>query len=266
MKRSSINLFVVFLCIALIQCACGLSLGGGTGGGSGTTQPVATLKSAEVLQPTPTISVVKDKYFQEDFNGDLSNWSQFLVNGNKTAKGGNPELSDAPFGKMSIVVTGGYLVFDLESPGQWAYTIYDPQTYDDVRVEASAENRGSNDNNISLICRYDPVEGWYEFNVANSGLYNILYAKVKSDKTVVYSRLANGGYTKIKSGKEINQYGITCQGKTLTLTINGFDVKTYDDNQYALKEGKIGVSVSSSLSAASLPAKVNFDWVKISQP
>jgi len=263
MKHKSVKLFVIFLCIAVVQGACGFSLGGGTGGGSGTTQPVATIKPAEVLQPTPTIVAVKDKYFQEDFNGDLSSWSQFLVNGSKVAKGGNPSLADANFGKMTVGVTDGYLLFDLESAGQWAYTVYDPETYDDVRVEVSAENRGTNENNVSLICRYDPTEGWYEFNIANSGLYDIYYAKVKPDKTVVYSRLANGGYTKIKTGKDTNQYGITCQGKTLTLTINSFDVKTYDENQYVLKKGKIGLSVSSF---GSLPVKVGFDWVKVSQP
>ena len=71
---------------------------------------------------------------------------------------------------MTVGVTDGFLLFDLESPGQWVYTIYDPETYDDVKVEVSAENRGTNDNNVSLICRYDPTEGWYEFNIANSGL------------------------------------------------------------------------------------------------
>jgi hypothetical protein len=267
MKHNSINAFVLSLSIAALVIACGISL---PGSGGGQTQPPATSNSTQpqdtqAVQPTPVAEPTSEKYFQEDFNGDLSSWSQFVVNGSKTAKGGNPVLADANFGQMSIGVTDGFLVFDLESAGQWAYITYDPQTYDDVRVDVSAENRGTNENNVSLICRYDPVEGWYEFNIANSGLYDIYYATIKpdADKTVVYTRLADGGFNKIKSGKETNQYGIVCKGKSLTLSINGVQVKTLDDNQYALKKGKIGLSVSSF---ASLPAKVNFDWVKISQP
>jgi Domain of Unknown Function (DUF1080) len=259
MIYKSIKVFVFLICISALLSACSL------GGGGGAGQPVATIKPAEVLQDTPTPSSVGE-YFQEDFNGDLSSWSQFVVNTSKIAKGGNAVLADGPFGKMTVGVSDGFLTFDLESIGQRAYTIYDPQTYDDIHMDVIAENRGTNDNSVGLICRYDPAEGWYEFNVSNSGLYNILYATVKPDKTVVYTRLANGGYNKIKTGKDTNQYGITCQGKTLTLTINSYDVKTYDDNQYVLKKGKIGLSVSSSLSAVNLPAKVGFDSVKLSKP
>jgi hypothetical protein len=260
MKHNSIKAFILLLSIAALLSACGLS----APSGGGQVQPVATIKQAEVLQDTPTAAPAGGKYFQEDFNGDLSNWSQFLVNGANTLKsGGNPMLASTNFGKMSIGVADGYLTFDLESAGQWAYTIYDPETYDDVRVDVTADNRGTNDNNVSLICRYDPAEGWYEFNIANSGLYNIYYAIVRADKTVIYSRLANGGFNKIKTGKDVNQYQVTCQGRTLTLSINGYDVKTYDDNQYVLRKGKIGLSVSSF---KLLPVKVEFDMMKVSQP
>ena len=259
MKHNSIKLFVFILCIAAFLSACGLP----SSGGDNQAAPVATIKPAEALVTPTATSVGGGKYFQEDFNGDLADWSEFVVNGSKVAKGGNPVLVDKNFGKMTVGVTDGFLLFDLESAYQWVYTTFDPETYDDVRVEVSAENRGTNVNNVSLICRYDPAEGWYEFNVANSGLYNIYYAMVKPDKTVVYTRLANGGYNKIKTGKDTNDYQITCQAKTLTLTINGYDVKTYDDNQYALRKGKIGLSVASF---NLLPAKVGFDWVKVSQP
>lgn len=258
MKYSSIKTFVFLLSIAAFLSACSL------GGGGGGAQPAATLKPAEVATVAPTAeSANTDQYFQEDFNGDMSNWSQYVVNGSKVAKGGNATLAPGPFGQMTVNVSDGFLLFDLESAGQWVYTTYDPQTYTDVKLEVSAENRGVNNNNVSLICRYDLNEGWYEFNVANSGLYDIYYATIKADKTVVYTRLANGGYNKIKSGKDTNVYGLTCQGKTLTATINGHDVNTYDDNAYGLKKGKIGVSVSSF---DLLPAKVGFDYIKVSQP
>ena len=48
--------------------------------------------------------------------------------------------------------------------------------------------------------------------------YNIYYAMVRPDKTVIYTKLADGGFNKIKSGKDTNDYAITCQGKTLSLS------------------------------------------------
>jgi len=259
MKGNSFKLFLSLILVFMTTIAC-VALSGGGGQSSGTL-PTAQLPS---LQTTATpVPSSGGKYFQEDFTSSLTNWSQFVVNGSKVPKGGNSVLVQSAFGNMSVGVKDGYLVFDLESPGQWIYAIYDAQQYDDVRLDVSAENRGNNDNNVSLICRYSPDQGWYEFNIANDGLYNIYYAQIQSDNTVIYSKIADGGYNKIKQGKQTNQLGISCVGRTLTLFINGHQVRQLDDNQYVLKSGKIGISVSSFTDP---PAIVGFDWVKISQP
>ena len=262
MKGNSLKIVLSIIVLLAAMIACDSPLGGG--GSSAATLPPAQLPSTQATQTPAPASSSGGKYFQEDFNGNLSNWSQFVVNGSKVPKGGNSELSKGNFGTMSVGVKDGYLVFDLESQGQWAYAMYDPQEYDDVRMDVSAENRGNNDNNISLICRYSTDQGWYEFNIANDGLYNIYYAQIQSDGiTVIYSKIADGGYNKIKQGKDTNQIGISCVGRTLTLFINGYQVRQLDDNQYVLKSGKIGVSVSSFTDP---PANVGFDWVKVSQP
>ena len=259
MKDNSFKLFLAMVVLFMTMIACISSFGGG-GQSAGTSAPASQTTTAAQVTAQPTAS----KYFQEDFNGSLSSdWSQFVVNGSKVPKGGNSMLVKSNFGNMTVGVKDGYLVFDLESQGQWVYAIYNAQEYDDVRLDVSAENRGNNDNNISLICRYSPDQGWYEFNIANSGLYDIYYAQVEPDNTVIYSKIADGGYNKIKQGKDTNQIGISCAGRTLTLFINGFQVKQLDDNQYVLKSGKIGVSVSSFTDP---PANVGFDWVKVSQP
>src|SRR5215211_7404283 len=93
------------------------------------------------------------------------------------------------------------------------------RSYEDVQVEARADNRGKNNNNISLICRYDEEVGWYEFNIANNGLYDILYAEVLDSGKIRWNRIANGGSNAINQGKEVNEYSITCQGDELTLNI-----------------------------------------------
>ncbi len=260
MKGNSFKLFLGLVVVFMTMIACA-SLSGSASPSAATSAPAPQTTTAT---PQPTAQPTASKYFQEDFNSSLSSdWSQFVVNGAKVPKGGNSTLVKSNFGNMTVGVKDGFLVFDLESQGQWIYAIYDAQEYDDVRLDVSAENRGNNDNNISLICRYSPDQGWYEFNIANNGLYNIYYAQVQPDNTVIYSKIADGGYNKIKQGKDTNQIGISCAGRTLTLFINDHQVKQIDDNQYVLKSGKVGVSVSSFTDP---PAIVGFDWVKVSQP
>ncbi len=256
MQNKKIISFVlaIFLFVSL---ACGLS--GGTQQPS--SQPPAQPTQASVgatSQPVPTATTqAPSKYFQEDFNGNLDGWSHYVVDGKTYAV-----LTKDP-GDMTLGIKDGFLVFDLQGQGEWVYAIYNTQTYDDVRVDVSAENRGANNNNVSLICRHTSDGQWYEFNIANNGLYNIYYAHTNQENKIVYSPIADGGSNKIKQGKDTNQYAITCQGRTLTLYINNIKTRQIDDNQYVLKSGNVGVSVSSF---NVLPVTVGFDWIKISQP
>jgi hypothetical protein len=152
----------------------------------------------------------------------------------------------------------------LEGTNIYVYTYYSPKTYSDVRIDMTAENRGDNSNNVSMICRYDENEGWYEFNVANSGLYQILYGSWDADKRhASYSKIADGGSNKIHTGKDVNTYTAICQGRTLTLMINGSQVRTLDDNQNALRSGYVGLGVSSF---QRFPVIVEVATFKASQP
>jgi hypothetical protein len=145
----------------------------------------------------------------------------------------------------------------------WSYLTYDAQTYDNVRVDVRVENRGVNDNNISLLCRYDKKGGWYEFNVANSGIYDILYGKSTAAKKESYTLLYEGGSNGIRQGAEVNDYAVVCNGTTLSLYINGDLTRTIQETKFRLGEGKIGISVSSF---RHVPVTIAFDWVKISEP
>ncbi len=104
---------------------------------------------------------------------------------------------------------------------------------------------------------------WYEFNIANNGLYWLYHGIIRSDGAVIYTELADGGSNKIKAGKEVNTYEMICKDRTLSLIINGYETREYDENNYALRDGKIGVSVSSF---NILPVKVEINEVTISQP
>ncbi len=216
--------------------------------------PTATVPpTATPIPPTPTPEF--QQYYTEEFDKDLKYWPLYIVDGN------NGVIAENGIPSAVVTADAGWLNFDLQRTWLWAYSTYDPFDYQDVRIDARVENQGTNNNNISLICRYKKGVGWYEFNIANNGLYWIYNAMPREDGYVRYKQLTEGGSNVIKQGQAVNEYAIICQGSTLTLFINGKSTKQISDN--ALSSGKVGVSVSSF---DQLPVKVNFDWVKISQP
>jgi hypothetical protein len=218
-----------------------------------TQAPVNVVPSPVIEQPTeaateaPTEAPAQD-YFTEEFDGDISNWSYFISkNDSKADDSGSQPITD-----------NGYLVFDL-AKNLNVYTVYDPMNYEDVRVDVRVDNRGTNNNNINLVCRLSD-EGWYEVSVANNGLF---WFWAFDGKKQAYVKLADGGSNKIRSGKETNEYTLVCSGRIIKLAINGVDTKAFTDNQFVFRSGQIGVGLSSFNDA---PTKVEFDWVKISQP
>jgi hypothetical protein len=270
--------FFVAMLVLTVSLACGIDFG------TQTAEPVPTpiiqpssqvVPSPAEVQPSPVPPTSQaEQFFTEEFNGAsgspltgssscapqatcpssvMQNWNYFIVKGADEAKESG----------LSLKVASGFLTLDINSRFLYTYLVYTAQTYQNVTVEVRAENRGVNNNNVSLICRYSPTEGWYEFNIANNGLYNIYAVTFTSKGKVVYNYLTNGGSNNIKQGKDVNEYKITCQDRTLSLYINGDETNTFTDNKYVLREGQIGFSVSSF---NVLPAKVDVDWIKVSQP
>jgi hypothetical protein len=136
--------------------------------------------------------------------------------------------------------------------------MYTPYEYDDVSIKLNAENRGRNNNNVSLVCRMSSDGNqWYEFSVESGGLW-YLYAVDEK-----YNIVANGGTNALKQGREINEYGMTCEGDEITLTINGEEVRKVTDNTYGFNDGLVGFNIS-SLNV--LPITVAVNWFEISQP
>src|SRR5215213_7977958 len=212
--------------------------------------PTAVPPATEPAPPVPQAQ----QFFTEEFDEPLSSdWDVLTVT----------DSADADPDKVTVQSDGGRLVWDFDSEWVYYYLFYNAFEYEDVRVDVRADNRGRNNNNISLICRYDEEIGWYEFNIANNGLYNILYAEVLDNGKIRYNRIANGGSNAINQGKEVNEYSATCQGDELTLNINGDEVISIKDKQYGLRSGQVGVSVSSF---NVLPILIEMDWIRISEP
>jgi len=227
------------------------------------TQPPAPVVTeappteAPVTEAPPTEAPVvsqTQQFFTEEFDSPLSgDWDILTVTGDS---GADPD-------KVTVDSSDGKLVWDFESKYVYYYLFYNAFTYEDVKVDVRADNRGKNNNSVSLICRYDAEIGWYEFNIANSGLYQILYAEVTSDGSISYNIVADGGSTSIHLGKDINEYSITCKGQQLTLFINGKETRSVAEKKFNLREGQIGMSVSSF---DVLPILIEMDYFKISEP
>ena len=250
-------LFVALLVLA-VGLACGIDFGNETQ--APAPQPIIPVTEPPVqpqpivpAEPTavpPTVAPEVSRFFKENFDTNVDNWSPFVTNG--------------LLGQANLSVDGGYYVFDLPEMQVWAYSIYTPEIYSDVRIDLVAENRGFNNNNVTLVCRYDKEDGWYEASIANNGLYWIYYGKWDNNGTTAsYKLIYSGGSNDIRQGKQVNTYSFICKGHTLILGINGIEAEEVLDNVHNLREGNIGVGVSSF---DTIPIRVDFDSVEISEP
>jgi hypothetical protein len=193
-------------------------------------------------------------FFTEEFDNPLScDWYVYTVTDSDQA---DPD-------KVTVEARDGRLVWDFGSEYVYYYLFYEAFQYEDVRLEVRTENLGRNNNSVSLVCRYDPEAGWYEFNIGNDGLYSIMYVEVTSDDRLDYFTIAEGGSGAINVGTAVNEYSISCIGRELTLVINGEEVNSIIEDKYGLLEGQIGISVSSY---DVLPILVEMDRVTISKP
>ncbi len=196
------------------------------------------------LDATPSA----DGSFVEGFSTLPTSWSSFVVNGDANS--------------WTPAIKNNSLFFNLTSSDLGAYFLYDPFSYKDTKITVVTENRGDYESATSVICRYGE-EGWYEFNIKNSGLFRILYKSRDVNGKIKEAPIGNGGSTKAHPGKDVNEYTIICQRKTLSLIVNGFEAISVDDNKFALKEGLIGIGVTSF---DKVPAIVYINQVKVSQP
>jgi hypothetical protein len=253
MKRNVLNPFLfVAILVLTVGLACSFSLGSDPQepAPAPVIQPTTAMiqPTAAVIQPTsapaeplPTVALPtvasqpSSPYFKEEFNSDvLGDWSYFIFTGDSK--------SDKNKAKYSI--ENGRLVFDLNDNYLYSYLIYDKQSYEDVRVEVSADNRGKNNNNVSLICRYSE-DGWYEFNIASNGLFNIFAYDATGAVHKGYNAIYSDGSNAIKMGKETNVYVAVCSGKNLSLYINGEESASITESKYGFNRGNVGVSISS---------------------
>ena len=260
-------IFLISAFVLVVGLACSALTGGGTPPTQPpppTQEPVQVLPTATEPEPTEvpptevpateapteepaTEAPTTSEFFTEEFASEdaLENWDSFSL--------GSGEDDD-----LVIEQQDDHLLFDLGDEDLYVYYMYTPNEYEDVSIKLNAENRGRNNNNISLICRMNS-EGtqWYELSVESGGLW---YLYAVEDK---YNVIANGGTNALKQGREINEYAMTCQGDEITLFINDEEVRSVRDNTYGFNSGLVGFNISSLYV---LPITVAVNWFEVSQP
>ena len=258
---------VIFLTslILLVGLACATLTGGGdTPTQVPPTEPAQVLPTEAPPEPTevpPTEIIIPTElpplteapvasasdFFTEEFDSEdaLANWESFT-------------LGEGEDRNLVIEQEDDHLLFDLGDEDLYVYYMYTPYEYDDVAIKLNAENRGRNNNNVSLVCRMNAEEGqWYEFSVESGGVW-FLYAVDGK-----YNRIANGGTNALKQGREVNEYAMTCEGDEITLYVNDEEIRRVTDNTYGFNSGLVGFNIS-SLNV--LPITVEVNWFEISQP
>jgi hypothetical protein len=214
--------------------------------------PTLTATVAPTIVPSPTNTPTPPppkRYFTEEFDGTLDHWSTLTASGDAS--------------RVDILNENSKLTFELYSPIAWMYAIYGAFEYESVHIETRVESLGSEINSMGLVCHYDEQEGWYEFNIANDGTYNLLYGQWMTEGIARYTPILNDNSDRIELGNSINQIGLDCYENIVQLYINEKLIRKMDVARYELTGGKVGLSLASF---EELPVILAFDWVKVSEP
>ena len=210
-----------------------------------TTAPVEAEDIEEEQVEEPVLEPqTGSPYYTEEFDSDqLPTWFSQIANGD--------------IDQVEIFTKNGKLVFSIGGTDTYMYLINEAFSYSDVQLDIEVENRGSNTNNIGLICRFNE-DGWYEYVINSNGMYELW----SFTPDVGYDMIHQGGSKHIRVGKAFNQYTVICNGDRLTLFINGVETHTQTDRTLR-DEGLVGVAVSSTYA---IPVEVEFEYFMVSPP
>lgn len=246
--------FTSMLLIVGLACSFGANNNPPTQAPQPTQPPQPT--AVPPTEPEPTVAVAApteppvsraQQFFTEEFDQD-PNWIIDIIGPG----------ADAHKDSVKTEFSNSRMRVELPENQLYFYYTYDDFTYENVRLDLRADNRGVNTNNVSLFCR-SSSDGWYEWSVGSGGDW---YLYAVTDK---FNLISNGGTLFLKQGKEVNEYSMICKDNKISMFINDQEIKQspVTDNKYALRDGTVGFNVSS---IDVTPVIVEVDWFKISEP
>jgi hypothetical protein len=215
------------------------------------TQTPTLVPVTDTPAPTPTIEFTPTplpRLFTNEFDAPLAGWT-ILQTGNDTA----PQVNTA----------NSNLLLQMDSPFTWVYAVYDPQTYDNIRIDVRFANQAGSPASIGLICRYSETEGWLEYNVSPDGTYNVLYGQWLANGIADYLPVLSSASRAIQPSGAVQELGLICSGTTLSLLIDQTIIRNVDVSRFELTGGKVGLTVSSF---ENTPVIAAFDWIRVSEP
>ncbi len=214
---------------------------------SAATSPALSSPTIQLPSPNPA-PTGSTRYFVDEFNSDATGWTTFVTSGEA--------------GLWDLRVENGFWVFNLGGKNINAFTLYQ-ESYINVRMDFRVVNRGEDAYKVSLLCRYNEKDGWYQFDIFNTGLYNIYYFAWDKDKKPSSLLLAEGRSDAMRATAEGNDFTMICKDQDLSLFINGTEARSINESRFFLREGQVGVGISSF---THLPVILGFDWLMISVP
>jgi hypothetical protein len=197
-----------------------------------TSTPIPT------AEPTPElVGQAEGDFFSETFGAGLDNWEIKFIAGNER----DTEIEPSE-GELRI-----------KEPEKETYLYFWNKThnYQDVVIDAEAENIGSNGNGFALVCRMTQA-GWYEVRISSGGEYAFYRydQKLRDDNQNPYVQLGGGGSNRIKTGPKVNQFKMTCIGSEIRLFVNGEEIRAAKKiiNDKNFSDGQVGFGMISSSS------------------
>lgn len=237
------RLIFSILILTLASLACNLPLQ--TPSAAASPSPTVVIAPAATVTPTPLKA--RHYFFEEEFTGDFLGWSTVVTNGDP--------------GLLDLRTQDGFLVFDIGQKNLNALSFFQGGAYKNVWIDLRVLNHDKMEYAVNMICRYDKEEGWYQFDIFNSGLFNLYYMTWDEDLKPEPTLLAKGGSNAMRS--DSNVLTMVCNDRILSLYVNGKRTVSYEENQYALRAGQVGIGVSSF---DDIPVVVKLDWIKLETP
>lgn len=204
-----------------------------------TPEPTATV----ALTPTPL-----PRLFTNEFDAPLDGWT-ILQAGNNAV----PDLQ----------TENSSLVFQMDTPFTWGYAVYEPQEYDNIRIDARVTNLAGSPASMGLVCHYDESQGWLEYNLSTDGTYNVLYGQWLAEGVAHYLPVLSASSAAIQPSGTAQEMGVICSAGMLYLFIDQTLIRTVDASRFALTGGSVGITASSF---ENTPVIAAFDWVRVSEP
>lgn len=159
-----------------------------------------------------------------------------------------------------IDIAYGGMIFSVYLPNFMFWSVTGGDLHDTRVVVDAVLVEGPVNDNFGVICRYQDDENFYGFLISHDGYYGIF--KYLDGDMIMTSTEGNLAYSEvILQGGVVNHIEATCQGNTLSLTVNDTLLAAVEDESFM--KGKVGLIAGAYTEPG---VTVLFDNFRVYQP